>query len=73
MDHNLFTAFKAASFPCNPIPFAVALADGVKANGTAWIETPEARSLLHILNSQSHGQLYQLDGFVEYQLLNKLL
>jgi hypothetical protein len=70
---DLITAFRCPSFPVNPFPFASALAEGVRTNGSDWIKSAEARSLLHILNSQAHGQLYFIDSLDEFNYLNKTI
>jgi hypothetical protein len=70
---DLLTAFRAPSFPCNPLPFINALYEGVRTNGSDWIKSAEARSLLHIINSQAHGQLYFIDSLDEFNYLNKTI
>jgi hypothetical protein len=70
---ELTNAFRRPSFPCNPIPFANALAEGVKANGTDWIKTDEARAILFILIGQAHGQLFNVDCLQEFNHLNRSL
>lgn len=59
------------AFPCNPLPFLNALYEGCKDNGFDWIRTDEAKSMIHIINSLSYGQLYSIDGMDEYSRLKK--
>jgi hypothetical protein len=66
---NEVEAFMRPAFPSNPLPFANALADGIRENGTDYIKTDDAKALLHILNSMSHGQGYRLDGKKEHNRL----
>jgi hypothetical protein len=68
---ELIHAFRAPSFPCNPVPFANAISAGVLANGTNWITTDEAKAILYILISQSYGQLFNVNGIDEWDRLNK--
>lgn len=67
---NEITAFMQKSLPCNPLPFIYALADSVKENGTAWIQSDEARAMIHLINQQSYGQGYKLDGQKEFNRLS---
>ena len=62
-------AFLKDPLPVNPVPFAIALADCVHQQGPAWIRTDQAKALLHLLNQQAHGPLYQLDSLAEHQRL----
>jgi len=69
---NLVTAFKSPALPCNPIPFATAIADMVRDHGTSWIQSDQAKSLLYCLNQMAYGQLYTIDSISEYERLTKL-
>ncbi len=62
-------AFLERSAPCNPVPFAYALADGTKSNGTDWIRRDEARAILHTLNMMAYGQSYKIDAIKEHNRL----
>ena len=62
-------AFLALSLPCNPIPFAYALADGTKSQGTDWIRSDEAKAILHTLNMMAYGQTYKIDALKEHHRL----
>lgn len=73
MDTQLFTAFKAQSFPVNPLPFLNGLMEGCREYGFDWIKSDEAKSLIHIINSQSYGQLYNIDAVDEYGRLKEAL
>ena len=66
------TAFMLKSLPCNPIPFANTLVEGVKSNGTSWIATDEAKAILHLLNQMAYGQCYEINSLDEFQRLKEV-
>lgn len=66
---DLATAFKAESFPCNPVPFANAIVKLAEINGTNFIKSNTAKKLLIILFRQSYGQLCTIDLLKEYSKL----
>ena len=68
---RLYTALEAESFPCNPIPFAVGLADHVREHGTDSIKTDDAKRILFILMGQAYGQLAKIDLSDEWDRLTK--
>lgn len=67
-----YTAFDSESFPCNPIPFANALADHVREFGTDSIKSDQAKAILWILMGQAYGQLAKIDMCDEWDRLSKL-
>ena len=69
-DPRLTEGFRSQSFPCNPVPFALGLAELVREKGTAAIQSPEAKSLLLILIQQSYGQCCVVDAIDEYSVLD---
>jgi len=58
-------------FPCNPAPFAKALMEGVRLEGTLWIKTDSAKRVLWILMAQAYGQLAKIDLCDEWDRLRK--
>ena len=54
-------AIESESFPCNPIPFANALSELVRENGTDSIKGRDAKRVLWILMSQAYGQMATID------------
>lgn len=58
-------------FPCNSIPFAKGIADGVKLNGTDWIKSDQAKRILFVLIAQAYGQFFGLDSYNEYKRLRR--
>jgi len=66
---RLTEGFRSQSFPCNPIPFALGLAELVREKGTDAIRSPEAKSLLLVLNQQAYGQCCVVDAIDEYGVL----
>lgn len=56
-------------FPCNPIPFALGLAEHVKAHGSDSIKSDEAKRILWILIAQAYGQLARVDLCDEWSRL----
>ena len=68
---RLYNALEAESFPCNPIPFAVGLADHVREHGTDSIKTDDAKRILFILMGQAYGQLGTIDLGDEWDRLTK--
>lgn len=56
---NETQAFRSPSMPCNPRPFARALVDVLAAGES--IDSPRAKSLLWVLNSQAFGQCSTVD------------
>ena len=68
-DYYLDAMFCSA-MPCNPIPFANALAEYVRLNGTASIQSDEAKQLLWVLINQAYGQLSTVDTVAEYERLS---
>lgn len=73
MDKNdLTTAFSWPSLPCNPRPFLTQLTEGVKANGTGWINTDHAKGLLMTLMLQAYDGITP-DLFNEFSRLTETL
>ncbi len=66
---DLSQAMFATAIPCNPTPFAIALAENVHHYGTDWIKTDEAKRILFVLNMQAYGQLFHLDAPAEFERL----
>ena len=58
------------AFPCNPRPFARALATFVCENGTNSIQSDKAKRILWILQSQAYGQLATIDLCKEWDKLH---
>jgi len=54
------------AFPCNPIPFANGIIQGIKDNGTDWITSEQAKRILYILIAQSYGQGFNIESYQEY-------
>lgn len=67
----VYTAFDSESFPCNPIPFATALATHVREFGTDSIKSDDAKRILWILMGQAYGQLATIDMCDEWDRLSK--
>jgi hypothetical protein len=67
---RVYTAFADDSFPCNPIPFANALADHVREFGTDSIRSDDAKKILWILIGQAYGQLAKIDMCEEWDRLD---
>ena len=72
MDDRLLTAFADECFPCNPIPFAVGLAQLVRDRGTDSIKSDDARKILWILMAQCYGQMATVDLSKEWDRLYNL-
>ena len=70
---NAVRAFKCECFPCNPLPFAKALGDLVRENGTDSIRSDEARAILWILMAQAYGQMATVDLCDEWTRLDKAI
>jgi len=68
---NLMNAMFSESFPPNPIPFAMGLADYVKDNCTDSITSDEAKRILGVLMAQSYGQLSTIDLCEEWDRLER--
>ncbi len=68
---RVYTAFSGGSFPCNPIPFANALAEHVREFGTDSIKSDDAKKILWILMTQAYGQLATIDLSDEWDRLEK--
>jgi hypothetical protein len=62
-------AMFANSMPCNPKPFAHALAENFDS---ASIKTDEAKQLLWVLMAQAYGELATIDLYEEYKRLSDL-
>jgi len=71
LNHQVYKAIDSESFPCNPIPFANALADHVRVFGTDSIKTDDAKRILWILMGQAYGQLGTIDLSDEWDRLTK--
>lgn len=67
----VYTAIDGESFPCNPIPFANALAEHVREFGTDSIKSDDAKKILWILMGQAYGQLGTIDLSDEWDRLTK--
>jgi len=70
---NAVRAFKCECFPCNPLPFAKALGDLVRENGTDTIKSDEAKAILWILMAQAYGQMARIDLCDEWSRLDKAI
>jgi len=71
LEGKVYTAFDGESFPCNPIPFATALAAHVREFGTDSIKDDKAKAILWILMGQAYGQLATIDMSDEWDRLSK--
>ena len=69
INQRCIDAIEDGSFPCNPIPFANALAALVRERGTDSIKSRDAQRILWILISQSYGQLAVVDTIEEWSRL----
>ncbi len=67
---NICKALDSTSFPCNPIPFATALADLVRECGTDSIKGDDAKRILWILMAQAYGQSARIDLLDEWAKLS---
>ena len=63
---SLSNAMFSNALPCNPIPFLNGLIEGVKLNGTDYIQSDEAKKILQTILNQSYGQLFNIDSYNEY-------
>ena len=68
---ELSEAMFESALPCNPIPFANAIAEGCKEKGSDYIKTDEAKRLLWILNVLAYGELSTIDLPKEYEVLER--
>lgn len=59
------------SFPCNPIPFAIGIADYVREHGTDSVRSDAVKRILWILMAQSYGQMASIDLCAEWNRLSK--
>lgn len=71
LDGPVYKAIDDESFPCNPIPFANALADHVREFHTDSIKTDDAKKILWILMGQAYGQMATIDLNDEWDRLTK--
>ncbi len=62
-------AFACDAFPCNPRPFARSLDELIDDNGTAAIQSDEAKALLWVLMAQAYGQMATIDLSAEWERL----
>ncbi len=67
---NICKALDCSSFPGNPIPFAIALADLVRECGTDSIKGDDAKRILWILMAQAYGQSARIDLLDEWAKLS---
>jgi hypothetical protein len=58
-------AFRANSFPCNPLPFLIELTIKLRENGTDYIKTDQAKMYLLTINQLAYGQLATIDTTAE--------
>jgi len=58
-----------SSFPVNPLPFLLDLAEGCKAEGSDFITTDKAKRILFVINALAYGQLFHIDSYKEFQRL----
>lgn len=65
-------AFLSPKLPASPMPILHALADAYRNNGLVWMQSEEAKALVHTLNSIVHGPGYQINGQKEQDRLTKL-
>jgi len=70
LEDKVYTAFDGDCFPCNPIPFATALAAHVREFGTDSIKSDDAKKILWILMGQAYGQLATIDMCDEWDRLS---
>ena len=68
---DVYKALESEAFPCNPIPFANALAEHVIEFGTDSIKSDEAKRILWILMGQAYGQLATIHLCDEWDRLIK--
>lgn len=69
MTDRLQTAMFDSCFPCNPVPFAIGLAEYVKSHGSDSIKSDEAKRILWVLMAQAYGQLASIDLCDEWSRL----
>ncbi len=67
--NRIKTAMFSGAFPCNPKPFAYALAEHFDAGS---IESDDAKQILWVLMAQAYGQLAAIDLHAEWNRLYKL-
>ena len=72
MIDRLQTAMFNPAFPCNPIPFALGLAEHVISHGTDSIQSDEAKRILWVLMTQAYGQLASIDLSDEWSRLEPI-
>ena len=65
-NQKLSLAMFSESFPCNPLPFANGLINGVRENGTDWITSDQAKRIMFVLIAQSYGQGFNIESYQEY-------
>ena len=66
---DVTTAMFNESFPINPIPFAIGLADLIRSEGTYAIKSDQAKRILWVLMAQSYGQLATISMMDEWSRL----
>jgi hypothetical protein len=64
--------FMAAKPPTSPLPILYALVDSFLNNGPEWMQSDEAKAMLHSLNRMIHGPSYQINGPKEHSRLVKV-
>jgi len=68
---ELSNAMFRNALPCNPIPFSNGITQGCTKNGSDYIQTDEAKRILYVLLCQAYGQIFNLNGFDEFNRLRK--
>lgn len=66
-------AFRADAFPCNPLPFLIALTNHIRSEGTKAIRGDVAKAALLVVIQQAYGQCAYVDSCIEYDRLCKRL
>ncbi len=66
-------AFRAEAFPCNPLPFLIALTSHLRDEGTNAIRGDVAKAALLVIIQQAYGQCAYVDSCTEHDRLCKRL
>ena len=67
----IYKALESEAFPCNPIPFADAIAEHVREFGTDSVKSDEVKRILWVLMGQAYGQLAVINLCDEWDRLCK--
>lgn len=65
--------FRAEAFPCNPLPFLIALTEHVRTEGTKAIRDDLSKAALLVVIQQAYGQCAYVDSCTEHDRLCKRL